>query len=188
MTSIHYYTADIIATITSVYIRAIEEDCSHSIFEEKKGEFVCNSIYLNDKTIEEALLILDKRHTMFIFSCDEEPKTKLPPGILFYKVKNNILASVIEVFGLPKKMNLKVNTIQFDKLLALFDKGNKEYERQSKLKTQLDVMAKKLRCRITYIMSRILSGEIDLDDFISELKLDIDSYSFGSKNSINDSK
>ncbi len=76
-------------------------------------------------SIEDALHCLDKRRTLFIFSYDEEPKTKLPPGIFFHKVKNDILASAIEVFGLPKKMNPKVNRTQLDNLLALFNKENK---------------------------------------------------------------
>ena len=176
LTTIYYYTDDIIAMITSVYIKAIAKDSSHPIFEEKTKELVCNSIYLGDMIIEKVLSLLNKRETVLIFSCDEEPKTKLPPEILFHKVKNNILVSVIEVFGLPKKTNLKVNTIQLNKLLALFDKENiyqKEYERQSKLKTHLAKKSLQHHVHITDIISYILSGEIDLDDFISELDFDI---------------
>ena len=38
MTTIHC-SADIISKITLIYIRAIEEDCSHPIFEKKTKPF-----------------------------------------------------------------------------------------------------------------------------------------------------
>ncbi len=163
-----YYTADIIAAITSVYIQAIEEDSSHPIFEEKDTKTIRNTIYLGCTTIEDALFSLgkNKNRMIFIFSYDEEPTIKLPPELLFHKVKNNMLASAIEVFGNPKEVNPKVNRIQLDKILALFNKENKKDERQSKLKTQFILENESLKY-IGDIISQILNGNVDLDDFIS---------------------